>query len=204
MAALSPSDTARAFFQALERGDWVGAAALADPEWVALNARRQIGGLAVMVRMEELERARAPGEDRGSGALAQIPEDSTAVAELAQRYGHHRWKRYSGGEVTLAELAALTPTQLLALQFEGLAAFRAQSSRWPSWQILGEVTEGDSLAFVVCRAAGLFTSLSAADAHILHMRRTPEGWRCRLDHNGIQFGLHGILVLWSGPEPTDT
>jgi hypothetical protein len=156
--------------------------------------------------MEEVERARAPGEERGSGALAQIPEDSAAIAELVRSYGHHKWSRHSGGEVTLAELAALTPTQLLALQFQGHAAFHTESSSWLSWQILGEVTESDSLAFVVSRAAGLFRSSGAAtDAAILHMRRTPEGWRYRLAHEELGLALHGILAFWSGgPEPTET
>jgi hypothetical protein len=58
----------------------------------------------------------------------------------------------------------------------------------PQWQILGEVLESDSLAYVVYRRSGsTFWLHEPGDVAVLYLRRVDSDWLYRLTSHDLTF-----------------
>jgi hypothetical protein len=183
----SPSDAAREVFDAFKSGEWDRLAGLFDP---AEQVRVRDQQLAILTAWAQYR----PDKNRSaSGGITGFTSEETPDPAMLQRHADTPIRSFRGSP-TLGKVAAMSPQtfmiEWLTASYGGPEAKGALGFGGMSWghrDILGTVTEGESLAQVVYR-------VDAAEwrhpwrVSVLSLRRAPDGrWLALFDD------------LWHGP-----
>jgi len=171
------SQTAGAFFAALQRTEWDTAAKLVDHDWLASFREDQLPMLVPFAEMS------ASGKPVGNSSLRSVPADSQTVRRLLTQFGNVV-VRGVPGVGTLGQLAQLPPSRFFAsflqAQSQVLASATPPGGKRPSWRVIGVVRESDSLAHVVYRYEGpsLVKSKHQGGVSMFQVQRRGRDWYC--------------------------
>jgi hypothetical protein len=175
------AETARRYIAAIDAKQWEAAAALVD---TAAQRRFRDRALVLVVNIaEHRDELRAMMSGTGSGGMSATSLDTSVTAANLARYGGWRVPLYAGAS-TVAELAALSPTEFLARSFpvaemmcrEGDCMVMEDSSQV---QVLGAEVKGDSArAFVRLSAVPEAESGAASSrSDTIRLVRRGNVWR---------------------------
>jgi len=141
---LAPSQTARAFFDALAHSQWDSAAALADSEWLVSYHARQV----VFIQSIALGRKTLGPEG------VTMPGD-TFTARFLRAFGSRSVPGFPGVG-TFADLLRISPRKFLTSCFEGMTAGPGRVAPGERWtvHVVGQVLENSDRAYVVYRHTG--------------------------------------------------
>ena len=166
---MAPDDVAQRFFDAVQDEHWTEAAAFFDSTDVSANRLPSLKALLGWAQGGALTAARQPAGTPFRGGFNWARDtskletyDTVAVVTAA-------------GSTTIGALARLSPEAFLATS---LAARLGQPRPVAASQVVGFVTEGDSVAHVVFRTQYLNSRFATppTQRELLHMRRVSGRW----------------------------
>lgn len=183
-------DAASAFFTALKKGDWRGAARLADPD--ALREARDTE-LGMLANWAEVRPDLVMQNESFQGVSYGGELDPTLIEK------HRDFVVDLFGVRTLGEVAALSPEELFARTLEATYLVPPEGSGerlHRSYRILGVVQETDAVAHILYRATS--PDIEYTDpwhAHLLRAIRRADRWLVRPDREIMMFS--GTSILFS-------
>src|SRR5947207_6736198 len=166
-----PTQVARAFFDALNRAQWDSAVTLADCEWLFLYRDREVQLLETVA----IARAEKTGAVFGA-PRAEITAD-TFTARFLRAFGSRPLHGLRGVD-TYSDLVRLSPHELLARCFEGIAEFERHNGavNRATRQVIGQVLEKPDRAFVVFRRAEPGTDNADGEVSVLPLVKRRDRW----------------------------
>ena len=212
-ATRSAEEVAAEAFRAVSEGRWAELVSLLCPADVERFAADRVEAWS------EPDASPAITVEWLRSVQPEMPEEVAEYQVEQMRKHHHRsLARLSAelGVASAAELAALSPTEVLTRYFQSSnpaahfhsalaesgdvvpAGLSLDEALRPRYEILGAVAEGDSLAHVVYRVRVGAEEDAEAGPFVLPfvkvatVRRTPDGWRLRLSHDLLNF--EGISI----------
>jgi hypothetical protein len=145
---------------------------MADPTSLTAWSKLQIAALAMAAELES-----STLSEGVSGAIAALPMADSEVTRLVDTHGGLDVSDYSFEGLTLRDVAALPPTEILARYLERATpmGFWRASSRWP--EVIGEIAEGQDGAHVLYRWDGVGSPSGLGNVEVVPFRRIADQWR---------------------------
>ena len=198
----SPSDVARAFFDALRDGRWADAAALVHPDATVALRESCLAHLVAWAEHRDESRA-APERD---GMVVGYSSDGIVDSTRLARQAGTPLPAFDG-RPTLGALAELEPAAfmatLLSASNPAVCATMAGPFARPSRRVIGDVSEGEALAHVLYRAENV--GVAYTDPHhvdVVHLSCVDQDWRVTLtamNYDLIDGGY--MLRMYGADEP---